>query len=90
MTTAKYSRTDTKGKLYVDCSEREPGYDPRECSDSFKPERDCVHYRHSGCEGSWRCGLRDHVIAACDPKTVIGCPFQNATGERPLPAGEKS
>ena len=36
----------------------------------------CQHYLKKGCVGSWRCQLREGVIAACDPSTVVGCPYE--------------
>ena len=48
METAKYSRTDTKGKLYVDCSECERGgngSDKDKCSCGWQVKRG----RQGGC-----------------------------------------
>ena len=57
METAKYSRTDTKGKLYVDCSECERGgngSDKDKCSCGWQVKRG----RQGGCFlGTLRAGL---------------------------------
>ena len=57
MATAKYSRTDTKGKLYVDCSECERGgngSDKDKCSCGWQVKRG----RQGGCFlGTLRAGL---------------------------------
>jgi hypothetical protein len=57
MATAKYSRTDTKGKLYVDCSECERGVngsDKDKCSCGWQVKRG----RQGGCFlGTLRAGL---------------------------------
>ena len=48
MRTAKYSKIDTKGKLYVDCSECERGgngSDKDKCSCGWKVKRG----NHTGC-----------------------------------------
>ena len=57
MATVKYSRTDTKGKLYVDCSECERGgngSDKDKCSCGWQVKRG----RQGGCFlGTLRAGL---------------------------------
>ena len=57
MATAKYSRTDTKGKLYVDCSECERGgngSDKDKCSCGWQIKRGW----QGGCFlGTLRAGL---------------------------------
>lgn len=80
MATTKYSRTDTKGKLYVDCSECERGGNGRDkdkCSCGWQVKRG----KQGGCFlGTLRAGLTVSSANAPRERTAVAGTLDGVVG----------